>query len=111
MGMCPYCAQTETKKDKHGYCKEYSCFSRSGIKDKESAKLGDLIKRAQNLILIPKHSCGQIGMVVTNHYNKRTREANNIMIDAKREWGYVPAELLMWIPEENRRQWDKNIRW
>jgi len=40
MKSCPYCAQTETRKDKYGYCKKHSCFYVSGTKD----KLDDLKK-------------------------------------------------------------------
>jgi len=35
--MCPYCAQTNTRKDEHGYCIVYGCYNRkkSDIRQQE----------------------------------------------------------------------------
>ncbi len=107
MKHCKYCGSTITRLDKFGYCIKYYCFGRAGKKE----ALDDLIKRAGNLWQLPES--GQLGILsyVTNNFNPRTREANNIMYDAKQEFGFVPGEVCERIPMENRGQWDKNIEW
>lgn len=105
MKPCPYCAQTETKKDGHGYCKKHDCLGRSGLR----AKLEDLCRRAGNLILIT--GWGQVGRVVSNPYSKRNRAANDLMYEAKKLFGYVPSELLAGIDSKDQLPWDRNVRW
>lgn len=107
MKHCKYCGSTVTYLDSFGYCRKYACFVRAG-KDKI---LKHLQNRAGNLILLPKYKQLGITSFVTNGYNPRTREANDIMREAQEEFGFVPMDLLDRIPIENREQWDKNIRW
>lgn len=103
---CLYCAQTDTKKDGYGYCKKYDCFTRSGMKQ----KLENLVSEAKEIWFMPD-TYGQVGTVVSNSYSHRTRKANEIMNKAKNVFGFVPMEVAQAIPEKNRGQWDKNIRW
>ena len=108
MGMCPYCAQTRTKKDGYGYCKIYDCFGISGKKN----KLNQFIKRASDLYDISEQSKPlSIRSYVSNYYNPRTRAANDLIYDVQKEFGFVPFELYDKIPMKNREKWDKNIRW
>jgi len=108
MKHCQYCAQTETKLDGFGYCIEYDCFERSGKKK----KLEVFVKQASDIWLMPNRYVPLgITSYVTNYYYERTRKANNIMHEAKREFGYVPFEIIKAIPEANRGRWDKNIKW
>lgn len=104
---CPYCAQTNTRKDGFGYCKVYACFKASGKK----RVLERLLKRAHNIFFLPESSQLGIRSYVTNTYSPRTREANDILHEANWELGFVPLELLDAIPMQHREKWDKNIRW
>lgn len=106
MKECPYCAQTDTKKDSFGYCKQYNCFGISGMRD----ELNHLIRRAGDIWTMPD-TYGQVSGPITNCYSHRTRKANDIMRDATNIFGFVPFELINRIPEKNRGRWDKNIRW
>ena len=105
---CLYCAQMYTKKDAFGYCKVYNCFDRSGKK----VILDNLVKEAFNLIFISNDFI-QLSIMshVSNFYNKKTRAANDIMYKAKKEFGFIPSEVLKNIDMKNRQAWDKNIRW
>ena len=107
MKHCKYCGSTVTRLDGFGYCKKYACFDRSGY----AKVLSDLKTRAGDLYFMSKSAQLGITSYVTNSYNPRTREANNIMIEAQETFGFVPLELIDKIPMENRGQWDKNIRW
>jgi len=106
MTECPYCAQTETRKDRFGYCKKYGCFARSGMQ----AELDYLIKQARSIWTMPD-TYGQVSGPVTNLYSHRTRKANDIMWDATKIFGFVPLDVVNCIPEKNRGKWDKNVRW
>lgn len=104
---CPYCAQTDTKKDGYGYCLKYSCLSLSGTRD----KIDGLTKRARAIYTMPD-TYGQVGRVVSNPYSHRHRKADDIKCEAKKEFGHVPLEILDAIPFKYRTtNWDKNIRW
>ena len=107
MKYCKWCGSTVTRLDEYGYCKKYWCFGRAG-KDKV---LEALKKRISDLYFLPKSAQLGITSYVTNNYNPRTREANNILMDAQKEFGFVPLEIIDKIPMENRGQWDKNIKW
>jgi len=106
MKPCLYCAQTTTKKDSFGYCKRYKCFERSG----KNIIFQKLIKSASDICTMP-NTYGQISGPVTNSYKHRTRKANEIFHEAQREFGFLPLEILEAVPLENRKRWDKNIRW
>lgn len=108
MNSCPYCAQTDTRKDEMGYCKKYWCFQRSGKYD----ILQKLLDRAHKIYFLPKSKHLEIRSYVTNTYSPRDREANNILWDAKRAFdGIIPFELIKAIPSEHQKKWDRNIRW
>ena len=107
MKYCLYCAQTQTRLDEFGYCKKYDCFEKSGKKQ----ILKDLIKRVGNIYRLPKSSTLGIRSYVTNYYNPRDREVNDIIYVAQKEFGLVPEELLKTIPAENMKKWDRNIKW
>lgn len=104
---CPYCAQTDTKKDRFGYCFFTFCFDRSGLR----SKLDPLVRRAKDLILIPRNQSKQVSGPVSNFYNVRNRTANRIMQDSVVTFGFVPAEVLTWISEKDQLPWDRGIRW
>jgi hypothetical protein len=107
MKHCKYCASTVTRLDSFGYCKKYACFDRSGQKEKLEA----LIKRAGDIYTMPD-TWGQIGRVVSNPYSHRHRKTDDIKWDAKREFGFIPLEVLNRIPLKYQdSKWDKNIRW
>ena len=108
MKHCKYCASYTTKLDTFGYCIKYDCFGRSGKRQ----LLNDFVNRANRIWTMPDRYV-PLGITshVTNYYYERTRKANDIMNDAKREFGFVPSDVIRAIPEKNRGQWDKNIRW
>ena len=107
MKGCKYCASDSTQLDKFGFCKKYSCLERSGKAD----VLRNLIKKASDIYLMPD-TYGQIGMVVTNPYSHRHREADRIKSLAVKEFGFVPPEVMESIPMKYRKDnWDKSIRW
>jgi hypothetical protein len=60
---------------------------------------------------LPKYSGLGITSYVTNYYNPRVREGNNIMYDAEKAFGFVPMEILNNLPSQYRKKWDKDIRW
>lgn len=106
MAYCNYCAQEE-KLDAFGYCIKYSCFEKSD----QNKVLKNLEKRAFNLTYIDRNETRQISGPVSNFYRVRNREANNIMDDATRIFGFVPPSVLSKINSEDQKQWDKHIRW
>lgn len=108
MKHCQYCGQTATKLDEFGYCVRYSCFSVSGRK----AKLESLVTRARNLLFVSdSYRPLSIKSWVSNGFSERTREANHIIFDTQKEFGFVPRQVLDLIPMKNRQKWDKDIRW
>lgn len=107
MRSCPYCAQTNTRKDKHGYCIVYQCFKTAH---------GDSLKKGRELIktiedepdaLVPL----EITSHVSNFYNARTRKANSVIATIKRWIGFMPEELDKLIDAKHKQPWDKSIRW
>jgi hypothetical protein len=74
-------------------------------------KLDALLKRAGNIYFLPKNAVLGIRSYVTNNYNPRDREGNNIMWEAQRTFGFVPLEILDAVPSQHQKKWDRNIRW
>lgn len=109
---CKYCGQEE-KLDKTGYCIKYSCYIRSGEKERFESKLKEFESKAWKYLEIPKNKFRPLNIVsfVTNLYNERTRYCNRVMEEAELEFGYIPRSILKIIPKENQEAWDKNIKW
>jgi hypothetical protein len=84
---CPYCAQTNTRKDQYGYCKKYSCFYVSGNKEKYE----NLKKEMRETIFLPKM---KRNMFDGCYYPKRANEQAWIMKKIQNLLGFVPLEAL-----------------
>jgi hypothetical protein len=87
MKSCPYCAQTETRKDKYGYCKKHSCFYVSGTKD----KLDDLKKQLSDTIFLPTY---KRNMFDNQPYNPRQEKKSFIYKKIQELLGFIPLEIL-----------------
>jgi len=84
---CPYCAQTNTIKDKYGYCKKYNCFEVSGTK----TKLENLKKEFAKAKELPTSKQNQFD---GSYYNPRQDEIKWILKKITSLTGYVPLEIL-----------------
>lgn len=87
MKSCPYCAQTDTVKDQHGYCKKHNCFERSGAK----AKLNNLKKELEKARRMP--TCVR-NSFDGSYYNPREIEVTFLNKKITELMGYVPLECL-----------------
>lgn len=84
---CPYCAQTDTKKDQFGYCKKHNCFEVSGTK----AKYEDLNKKLSNTFFLPK---SKRNMFDGNYYNPQKEEREYLLKQIVQLLGVAPIESL-----------------
>ena len=84
---CPYCAQTDTRKDEYGYCKKYDCFEVSGDKK----KLDDLKSQLSGTILMPTYKLNQFD---NTPYNPRKEERSWLLKQVETLLGFVPLNLL-----------------
>ena len=87
MNSCPYCAQTDTQKDKFGYCKKHSCFEVSGTKK----QLEDLKKELSDTILLPKYKRNFLDGTV---YNPQKEKRAHVLNQIQKLIGFVPLEVL-----------------
>lgn len=107
MPSCPYCAQTNTRKDKYGYCKTYQCFQAAhGANLKKGRALISTINDEPDAF-VPL----SIRSHVSNFYNARTRKANSVIATIKSWIGFMPDELDKLIDDKHKKDWDQNIRW
>lgn len=87
---CPYCAQTDTRKDAYGYCKKHSCFYVSGNKEKLEqlrSKLGDRFFK-------PKYRRNMFDGAV---YNPQREHVANIHREVQKLLGFVPLDFLVMV--------------
>lgn len=49
MSNCPYCAQADTRKDKHGYCKKHNCYETSG----EAERVRKAVRMVDEIYSVP----------------------------------------------------------
>lgn len=87
MKSCPYCAQTETRKDQYGYCKKHSCFYVSGKKE----KLESLKRDLSNTIFLPTYKRNVFDGQV---YNPRQEKRSFIFGKIQELIGFIPLEVL-----------------
>lgn len=105
---CKYCAQSNTKKDELGYCIKYNCIERAG----KHIIINNLLHELFKMYDIPKYTSCQIGVVISNPYNKRHRFVSSIINKCKIEFNCIPSKIRLHIPDEYlKTKWDKNIRW
>lgn len=84
---CPYCAQTNTRKDKYGYCRRYCCFFISGTKE-EYEKLQQQLR---NTIFLPRYKQNQFDGIA---YNPQKENQSWIRIKIQNLLGFLPLEDL-----------------
>lgn len=87
MKSCRYCAQTDTYKDEHGFCKKYNCFEISGTDIKFEIWKQQLVDANS----LPKLKRNQFD---GTYYNPRQIEKEWIFKQIEKEFGYVPFEIL-----------------
>ena len=87
MKSCPYCAQTDTRKDQYGYCKKYNCIEVSGVKKRIEFYKNELID-ADSLSTYRRNSFNN------THYNPRQEKKDYIIKQMSRELGFVPIDCL-----------------
>jgi hypothetical protein len=87
MKSCPYCAQTNTKKDEFGYCKKYSCFEVSG--DKKAYEC--LKDKLRDTIFISSYRRNQFD---GSPYNPREEAKSWITLKIQELLGFVPMEVF-----------------
>lgn len=87
MNSCPYCAQSNTRKDEFGYCKKYACFSVSGTKQ----KFEDLRKQIGNTIFLPTY---RRNMFDNSAYNPREEKKSHLIMEIQNLLGFVPLSVL-----------------
>lgn len=103
---CPYCAQTDTKKDSYGYCIKYACLIVSGV----DTKINDFAKRALSIATMPNEYVSlNIISYVTNYYNLKERKADDLRAKCLKELGFIPGIVSDRL--RNCKRWDRNIRW
>lgn len=84
---CPYCAQSDTKKDPYGYCKKYNCFIISSTKDKLDSYILDL-RKANDL---PKYKRNQFDGIP---WNPRQVEISWVYKKIQALIGFVPLDAI-----------------
>jgi hypothetical protein len=82
---CPYCAQTNTRKDNFGYCKKYNCFDVSGTKTKLE-ELKCLMSKARKLPTYKRN------VFDNTHYNPREVELRELRRRIVQLLGFLPME-------------------
>ena len=87
MKPCPYCAQTDTRKDRFGFCKKHDCFRASGKEE----MLDKLKKEMWDARTLPTN---KRNMFDGSYYNPRADQVRWITERTARELGFVPPELL-----------------
>lgn len=85
---CPYCAQTDTRKDEYGYCKKYACFYVSGNK----AKLEDLKKELGDRFFKPTYRRNMFDGAV---YNPQKEHVSHVQRSVQKLLGFVPFEFFV----------------
>jgi hypothetical protein len=84
---CPYCAQTDTRKDQFGYCKKHNCFEVSGTK----AKYKELNKKLSDTFFLPTYVRNQFD---GSHYNPREEKREQLLKQIVQLLGVAPIESL-----------------
>ena len=87
MTPCPYCAQTDTRKDRYGYCKKFQCFTISG----KALELELLQKQLNSLYLIPKYKRNAFDGTA---YYPRKEEKARLLHAVQKSIGFVPLNFL-----------------
>jgi hypothetical protein len=82
---CPYCAQTDTKKDSFGYCSKYHCFEQS----KDKTKYEDLKSELRNAQQLPT---SKRNFFDGSYYNPREEETHILFKKIVSIFGFLPIE-------------------
>jgi len=87
MATCPYCGQSNTKKDEFGYCVKYNCLEVSLVKEKYSK----LLKQLTDAWSLPTYKRNYFDGSV---YNPRQEKYNEIISKIYQLLGFVPLTVF-----------------